>query len=102
MAPLKLSLKQNIIITICATTLFTVIFLSSFRARSAKRHTIVHHLPYPKLHLLLPVNEKATKGGSGFCKTLLSVLVHGYEPIILNWDLDLGASAMQGIKIQGM
>lgn len=41
-----------------------------------------------RLHFLLPIDAHAAGASSGFCKTTLSALVHGYEPIILNWDVD--------------
>jgi hypothetical protein len=55
-----------------------------------------------KLHLLLPVDEGSAKSGPEFCKTLLSALVHGYEPIILNWDREGDREFMQRMKVFGM
>jgi hypothetical protein len=55
-----------------------------------------------KLHLLLPVDEESARSGPEFCKTLLSALVHGYEPTILNWDREGDRGFMQRMKVVGM
>src|ERR1700727_1004876 len=55
-----------------------------------------------KLHLLLPIDSGAAKAHRpSFCKTLLSLLVHGYDPIIINWDADHshGVGFLQRLKI---
>ena len=55
-----------------------------------------------KLHLLLPIDSGAAKTHQrGFCKTLLSLLVHGYDPIIINWDVASTFLQMQRLKITG-
>jgi hypothetical protein len=57
-----------------------------------------------KLHLLLPIDSGAAKSQQlGFCRTLLSLLVHGYDPIIINWDADhsRGVGFLQRLKITG-
>ncbi|KAF7356335.1 hypothetical protein MVEN_00965800 [Mycena venus] len=53
-----------------------------------------------KLFHLLPIN----RGGSGqlFCKVLMSSLVHGYSPIILNWEAEGDGSYMQRMKVAGV
>jgi len=58
-----------------------------------------------KLHLLLPIDSGAAKAHRpSFCKTLLSLLVHGYDPIIINWDADHshGVGFLQRLKITGV
>ncbi|KAJ7698957.1 hypothetical protein B0H17DRAFT_1049809 [Mycena rosella] len=53
-----------------------------------------------KLFHLLPINS----GGAGplFCKVLMSSLVHGYSPIILNWEAEGDGSYMQRLKVAGV
>ncbi|KAJ7464612.1 hypothetical protein FB451DRAFT_1264028 [Mycena latifolia] len=53
-----------------------------------------------KLFHLLPINS----GGAGplFCKVLMSSLVHGYSPIILNWEAQGDGSYMQRLKVAGV
>ncbi|KAJ6558156.1 hypothetical protein B0H19DRAFT_130125 [Mycena capillaripes] len=53
-----------------------------------------------KLFHLLPIN----RAGSGplFCKALMSSLVHGYSPIILNWEAEGDGSYMQRMKVAGV
>jgi hypothetical protein len=49
----------------------------------------------PNLHFLLP----ATHATPEFCKTLLTTLVHGYEPTVINWGRkETGGEARQ-IKV---
>src|ERR1700736_1035658 len=83
--------RNYVIFAICGVALLTLIISHPaaipFQQRSRR-----------KVHLLLPVDEKAAREGSAFCKTLLSALVHGYEPIILNWHLGLDFESMQRIK----
>jgi hypothetical protein len=54
-----------------------------------------------KLHLLLPINSGSGQGTPNFCKTLISAFVHGYQPIILNWNTDGGREYMQRMKVYG-
>jgi hypothetical protein len=59
--------------------------------------------PHPKkLHLLLPVDKHAANESPNFCKTLLSALVHGYEPTVINWNAEGDRSRMQTMKVFGM
>ncbi|KAJ7108879.1 hypothetical protein C8R43DRAFT_185837 [Mycena crocata] len=53
-----------------------------------------------RLFHLLPIN----RGGSGplFCKVLMSSLIHGYSPIILNWEAEGDGSYMQRMKVAGV
>jgi hypothetical protein len=52
----------------------------------------------PKLHFLLP----ATHATPEFCKTLLTTLVHGYEPTVINWGRkETGGEARQ-IKVSSV
>jgi len=53
---------------------------------------------YRTLHFLLPIDKVAAKEPA-FCKTLLSALVHGYEPTILNWDVEGDYFFMQRGKV---
>jgi len=56
-----------------------------------------------KVHLLLPINAgAASEHAQFFCKTLFSSLVHGYEPTILNWDLELDWQPMRRMKVAGV
>ncbi|KAJ6534635.1 hypothetical protein DFH09DRAFT_1284142 [Mycena vulgaris] len=53
-----------------------------------------------KLFHLLPINSEAA--GPLFCKVLMSSLVHGYSPIILNWEAQGDGSYMQRLKVAGV
>jgi hypothetical protein len=57
-----------------------------------------------RLHLLIPVDAQAASTSSTFCKTILSALVHGYEPILLNWDVKTDGDGLfaQRMKVFGM
>jgi hypothetical protein len=52
-----------------------------------------------KLFQLLPINSDGS--GPLFCKVLMSSLVHGYSPIILNWEAQGDGSYMQRMKVTG-
>ena len=53
-----------------------------------------------KLYHLLPINSGI--GGARFCKALLSAVVHGYDPLILNWEMHGEVGDMQRQKVIGM
>jgi hypothetical protein len=53
-----------------------------------------------KLHLLLPINSDATTT-LAFCRTLFSTLVHGYNPIIINWNATGDREELQRLKVYG-
>jgi len=62
-----------------------------------------NHISSRKLRLLIPINERfARKESSNFCKTVFSALVHGYEPTLLNWNLDGDSNFMKRMKVLGM
>jgi len=103
--------KQNVILA--ALTLFSA--LSLLLLFTETRQHVCGLLPYSvptqlelqqhnrrKLHFLVPVNSKAAQGRAPFCKTIFSAIVHGYEPTVINWDLDAGWDIMQRMKVVGM
>lgn len=49
----------------------------------------------PRLHFLLP----ATHATPEFCKTLLTALVHGYEPTVINWGRKEKGGEARQIKV---
>jgi hypothetical protein len=53
-----------------------------------------------KLYHLIPINSGLA--GARFCKTLLSSVVHGYNPMILNWEIQGDGAFMQRHKVIGM
>lgn len=57
-----------------------------------------------KLHLLLPINSGAAmQSQARFCKTVLSALINGYEPTVINWDVgEASGYELQIKKITGM
>ncbi|KAJ7625565.1 hypothetical protein FB45DRAFT_921783 [Roridomyces roridus] len=57
-------------------------------------------LPTRRLFHLLPANKAGA--GAFFCKALMSSLVHGYSPIILNWEAQGDSSYMQRLKVAGV
>jgi hypothetical protein len=55
-----------------------------------------------RLHVLLPINGNLGLNSTNFCKTLISAMVHGYQPTIINWDLDGDLWNMQKAKVTGI
>jgi len=53
-----------------------------------------------KLYHLIPINNGLA--GARFCKTLLSSVVHEYDPIILNWEIQGDGALMQRHKVIGV
>ncbi|KAJ7463401.1 hypothetical protein B0H11DRAFT_2052815 [Mycena galericulata] len=53
-----------------------------------------------RLFHLLPVNREGA--GPLFCKVLMSSLIHGYSPIILNWEAQGDENWMQRLKVAGV
>ncbi|KAJ6620630.1 hypothetical protein B0H10DRAFT_1066922 [Mycena sp. CBHHK59/15] len=58
------------------------------------------HAKSRRLYHLLPINEE--RSGPLFCKALMSSLVHGYSPVLLNWEAQGDGSYMQRMKITGV
>jgi hypothetical protein len=58
--------------------------------------------PPRRLHVLLPINENLARRSPNFCKTLVSAMVHGYKPTIINWDVEGDGSFMQKAKVTGI
>jgi hypothetical protein len=50
--------------------------------------------------LVIPVNARSA--GPRMCKTLLAALVHGYSPVIINWESDKSGGAAQLEKVEAM
>ena len=100
---LPVRMRAIFVITVIAICIvFTV--LSVPVGRQAYSPVTVQQHRDRKLHLLLPIDSGAAKTRQlGFCKTLLSLLVHGYDPIIINWDADSsrGVGFLQRLKITG-
>jgi hypothetical protein len=106
-----MELPTRIIFVLSGVTLFTVTFFSllhpAARDSICTPHVLSHSTPPQqrdrKLHLLFPINAGAAKAQAGpFCKTLLSAIVHGYDPIIINWDVDRDWMFMQRMKVIGV
>ena len=104
---------RSIIFALGGIALSTVLFLGFIHP--ATRHSFCtpsHSLPSSvlttqrphdrKLHLLVPINAGAAKGSRQFCQTLLSAIVHGYVPTIINWDVEHEWMQMQRMKVTGM
>ncbi|ORX34855.1 hypothetical protein BD324DRAFT_653110 [Kockovaella imperatae] len=43
----------------------------------------------PPVHLLLPITKDAAVKTPKFCRALLGAIMTGYDPIIMNWDVEL-------------
>jgi hypothetical protein len=54
----------------------------------------------PRLHLLFPLDERSHSTRS--CKTLLTALVNGYSPTIVNWDVVGTKDELYSAKIPGV
>jgi hypothetical protein len=85
---------------------FHLIFFALYYHFGHERLTNIHwqirpsSKPKPsKLYHLLPINSDIA--GTRFCKTLLSSVVHGYDPLILNWELRGEVGDMQRQKVIG-
>lgn len=50
--------------------------------------------------LVIPVNARSA--GPRMCKTLLAALVHGYSPVIINWESSKSGGAAQLEKVEAM
>jgi hypothetical protein len=90
--------------------LFHLVFFALYYHFGYQRLTDIHWLPDAsfrfftkpkprKLYHLLPINSNIA--GTRFCKTLLSSVVHGYDPLILNWELRGEVGDMQRQKVIG-
>jgi hypothetical protein len=55
--------------------------------------------PPPRLHVFMPINQAVA--GRRFCRSYLSAVVNGYEPVLYNWDLEGSNREMQKAKIAG-
>ena len=53
-----------------------------------------------ELILLFPVNKEAPR--KALCRCLVGALVHGYSPIIINWDHTGGRGSQQIAKVFGV
>jgi hypothetical protein len=108
---MSLASKRKWLVFSCLSTVFILLSLAFVRRRTWTPSCIptpLHQgsteralLTSRNLHLLLPVNARTARASPYFCKTLLSALVHGYQPTILNWDVDGDASFMQKMKVIG-
>ena len=99
---------RSSIVTLGGVSVFAIIIFALLI--STTRHTICNTRPplvsiqkhnERKLHTLFPVNSGAGNRSVEFCRTLLSALVHGYEPIVINWDAEQDAFGMQRMKATG-
>jgi hypothetical protein len=53
-----------------------------------------------QLYLLMPINQAGA--GKNLCKTILSSIVQGYKPIIINWEsTSTDRAALQVEKVTG-
>lgn len=75
---LSILLIGNIILFV-----FTTLFLYNLRIRKLDVGDLLSESSknQPQLHLLLP----ATHSTPEFCKTLLTSLLYGYSPVVINW-----------------
>jgi hypothetical protein len=58
----------------------------------------------PRVDVFLPITQRSLEDpwpGSSFCKTLLSALVNGYDPILYNWDVNLAGRDTHKLKVFG-
>jgi hypothetical protein len=53
----------------------------------------------PRLHLFMPINRGAA--GQRFCRSVLTAIVHGYDPLIYNWDREGDYGRLQLAKVEG-
>jgi hypothetical protein len=112
-SPLVMVVPTRIIFPLSVVALFIVIFIALHPSTRDTICAISNSIPHSattrphsdysrRLHLLLPVNAGAAGQSSAFCKTLLSAVVHGYSPIVLNWDVEGDYDFMQRLKVTGM
>jgi rRNA maturation protein Rpf1 len=97
-----LSLRRFLFILIVITTasLFSVL-LSSFYPHITAQRPNRQETHQRRLLLLLPINERAARASWSFCTTIMSAIVHGYDPIIINWDADGNSTFLQISKVSG-
>jgi len=104
---------RNITLSFSCIALCTVIALILFYPNTPQTlctpsYSVSHsasaqlHQDDRKVHIILPINAGAAGRSPGFCKTLLSILVHGYVPTIVNWDIELDGGSMMRLKVDGI
>jgi hypothetical protein len=54
----------------------------------------------PRLHLFIPINKGAA--GLRFCRSIMTAVLHGYDPVIYNWNKVGDGGSMQIAKVTGM
>jgi hypothetical protein len=98
-------------IALCTVIALSLLYPATTKTFCTPSYSVPHSVPYHsaqlqhdrKVHLILPINAGAAGRSAGpFCKTLLSTLVHGYEPTIVNWDIELDEDSMMRRKVNGM
>jgi hypothetical protein len=105
MALLSVTKRCTVLVITVHAVLFALYYCFGYQ-----KSTDIGFLPYSslftksrprtrKLYHLIPVNSAAA--GARFCKTLLSSVVHGYDTIILNWEIQGDGSLMQRHKVIG-
>jgi hypothetical protein len=88
--------------TIIFTLLLSFVLVGFFVLHPARLFLTSPPPHRKKVHLLLPVDKHAAQASPNFCKTLISVLVHGYEPTVINWNVEGDDSTMHAMKVFGM
>ena len=103
MAVLSMTKRFTVLVVLFHVVLFALYYRFGYQGS-----TDIRCLPYSsfcsksrprKLYHLIPINRGAA--GARFCKTLLSSVVHGYDTIILNWEMQGDGALMQRHKVIG-
>ncbi|RSH80174.1 hypothetical protein EHS25_007279 [Saitozyma podzolica] len=56
--------------------------------------------PIPRLHLFMPINKGLAN--QRFCRSVLTAVVHEYDPVIYNWEEDGDSGTLQKAKVSGL
>jgi len=97
----RVSMPMRVILVSIAGTIILFVSLTLLHTPIIRSVSLLNAQNETKLHLLVPVNSGAGQGSPKFCKTLVSAFVHGYQPIILNWDVEGDRGFMQHMKVYG-
>ncbi|KAL7410116.1 hypothetical protein BDY24DRAFT_372130 [Mrakia frigida] len=94
-------MKHSLRIPLILVTFFSFSILILINVKKKQDDSSLDLFPSastPKLHFLLP----ATHSTPEFCKTLLTTLLHDYEPLVINWGANATGVRARQIKVKGV
>lgn len=55
--------------------------------------------PLPRLHLFMPINKGSAN--QRFCRSVLTAVLHEYNPVVYNWERGGDKGTLQKAKVSG-